>query len=353
MKRDELVGKAQTVLGTVDPTTLGTTLTHEHILHDLSTFFREPAAASDRRFAHEPVQMENLYWVRLHEANNLDNLKFTDEQLATKEVTAFKLAMGDTIVELTTRGPNGRDPLGLARISRATGVNIIMGSGHYIAPLHPPEVESQTEDEIAREIVEDITVGVDHTGIRAGIIGEIGCSLHPTQNELKVLRASVAAQQQTGAALCVHPSPDADEALEICEILKSCGADLTRTIICHVDLFDLSLTTSRRLLDYGCYIANDNFGVEGLFHLPAGGGSVELADTKRINCIVELIADGHLNQLLISHDIATKHRLTAYGGFGFGHITRDVLPIMRMKGISDAQIHTLLVDNPKRILAFV
>lgn len=351
MRQEISAGKVQTVLGIVDASTLGMTLMHEHLLHDMTVHFVEPTAASERSLAYEQVRMDNLWWVRLHESSNLDNLRLTDEQLATKETMLYKLATGNTIVELTTSGVFGRDPLGLVRIACATGLNIIMGTGYDFAALHPPRLATKTEGEITEEIVRDIMVGVGNTGVRAGIIGEIGCSTLE-ESERKVLRCCAVAQQRTGVAISIHPSPSDDLVLEIAKILADAGANLSHTIIGHVDVTGFSRATCHRLADAGCYIGYDNFGLEGLLQLPGVGRAVELSDMQRINDIKRLIADGYLNQLLVSQDIATKHRLVSYGGFGYAHILRDIVPVMRVKGMSDEQIYTLLVENPKRVLSF-
>jgi phosphotriesterase-related protein len=79
---------------------------------------------------------------------------------------------------------------------------------------------------------------------------------------------------------------------------------------------------------------------------------VELSDMQRINNIMQLIGDGYLNQIIVSQDISTKHRLTSYGGLGYAHILRDIVPVMRTKGMTEEQIHKLLVENPKRVLSF-
>ncbi len=104
MRQTELAGRAQTVLGIIDADDLGVTLPHEHLLTDISCYFVEPTEASERKLAHQPITLENLYWVRLHYSNNADNLKLTDEQLAIKEALLYKWAGGDTIVELTNIG---------------------------------------------------------------------------------------------------------------------------------------------------------------------------------------------------------------------------------------------------------
>ncbi len=126
--RPEMAGKAQTVLGVVDADELGITLTHEHLLVNMTVYFREPEEAGNKRLAHMPVSVENLSWLQHHVFGNPDNMRILDESLAIEEAVHFKIEGGSTIVEVSSRGL-GRDPLGLARISRATGLNIIMGSG--------------------------------------------------------------------------------------------------------------------------------------------------------------------------------------------------------------------------------
>ena len=356
MRQGELTGKVQTVLGIIDADCLGVTLPHEHLLLDVPHMFVEPTEASERKLAHQPLTLENLYWVRLNRSNNADNLKLTDEQLVIKEALLYKRAGGDTIVELSIRGM-ARDPLGLARLSRATGLNVIMGAGYYIEASHPPELATMTEEEITEEIVRDITVGVDDTGVRAGIIGEIGCSIPLGDNERKVLRASAAAQQRTGAALNIHPSFSDDLVLENIKIIGDAGADLSRTIIDHLDgtVIQFSPATIRKIADAGCYIEFDTFGhpVLPLFVALTEGRLVgRRSEVDRINAIKCLIDDGYLNHILISHDIFLKSNYVTYGGAGYAHILRNVVPWMRLGGISDEQIHTMMVENPKRVLSF-
>lgn len=355
MKQTELVGKVQTVLGLIDAESLGVTSTHEHLLSDMGVWFVEPAQAIERRLAHEPISLDNLWWVRSHTVLHADNVKLLDEQLAIKEVLLYKWEGGNSLVELTSIGMS-RDPLGLTRIARATGLNIIMGSGYYMGPSHPPELATETEEEIAEEIIRDIMVGVGDTGVHAGIIGEIGCSMPLEESERKVLRASAIAQRSTGAAINVHPSPADDLVLEIIQILRDAGSDLSRTIISHIDLWSFSRDTCRKIADAGCYLEYDRFSTTAELYPPyfLGGRHLKpLSEIQKINDIVELIAEGYLNQILVGQDICFKHCLITYGGCGYAHILRDVVPVMRVNGISDEQIHTLLVENPKRVLQFV
>jgi phosphotriesterase-related protein len=353
MTQEELVGKVQTVLGLIDAESLGITMAHEHVLCDVSAYFVEPTEASERKLAHEPIRMDNLCWVRNHCSSHLDDMKLTDEQVAIKEVMLLKMAGGNTIVDMTCIGLH-RDPLGLCRVSRATGVNIVMGAGYYVALSHPPELADMSEEKIAEGIVRDIMVGVGDTGVRAGIIGEIGCSLPLEENERKVLRACAVAQRRTGVAINIHPSPSDDLALEIIKILDDAGADLSRTVISHVHPWGFSRTTLHTLADAGCYIEYDSFGQPhaGIHPLYFGLVLDFSSAVRRIEDIMQLIADGYLNHILVSQDVCFKHHLVTYGGCGYAHILRDVVPFMRHKGMSDEQIHTLLVENPKRVFPF-
>jgi phosphotriesterase-related protein len=344
----------QTVLGLVEAGSLGVTLMHEHLLTDLSSYFVEPTEASQRKLAYEPVRIENLGWIKTHRMNNIDDLRLTDEQVAIEEAMLYKQAGGKTIVEVSSIGLH-RDPEGLARISRATGLNIIMGSGYYVGASHPPELLRKGEEEIAEEITQDILVGVGDTGIRSGIIGEIGCTIPLLEEEKKVLRASALAQQRTGAAISVHPSSSDDLVLEIMDILGEAGADLHRTIICHVNHFGFSREALCRLADAGCYIEIDNFGQDAIpFPNFVFGHFLETpSDTQRIDAVKKLIKDGYIKQILISGDRCLKQHLTKFGGYGYAHIVNNIVPWMKSMDISDKDIENILVENPKRVLTLL
>ena len=193
--RRALVGKAQTVLGPVEPADLGTTITHEHLLVTLQHVAKEPADPSRRAAFHAPVTIETLGALRFGSQPSKDNLGLADELATIEEVQLYKQAGGCSLVDATSIGL-GRNPGAIARISRATGLNIIMGSSYYVEENYPPEcqVDTKTEDEIVDEIVHDIFEGVEETGVRAGLVGEVGCSTPLTDNERKVLRASGRAQ---------------------------------------------------------------------------------------------------------------------------------------------------------------
>ena len=345
----DLIGKAQTVLGTVPANELGISLTHEHLLVDLGSTFSPPDDATSYSFAYQPVTTENLWWVRYNYGGNKDNMELLDEDTAIAEAARFKKSGGQTIVDATSVGIK-RDPLGLARIARATGLNVIMGSGYYVHDYHPKSIVDKSEDEIVEEIVADITEGVGDTGIRSGVIGEVGCSWPLDENERKSLRAAARAQRLTGAPLLIHPGRNPQAPLEIMEIVRESGGNPTRTIMSHVDRTIFDNDTLDKLAETGCFIEFDLFGSETTFY---PFSPIDMPnDGKRLDFFMHLRDEGRLGQVLMAQDICNKHRLTKYGGHGYAHILENVKPIMRRKGFLAEEIDQILVGNPARALAF-
>ena len=188
------VGMVQTVLGDVEPSSLGMTMTHEHLLITFGRWQREAGVQSpvqppqDPR-ASQPISMNNLGWVRRYWSSHPENSGMDDEALAIEEAMLFKNAGGGTMVDATNPDLK-RDPEALVRISQATGLHVVMGAGHYVDENHPLDMDERTEEDIFIRIVADVTEGCDGTTIKAGIIGEIGCSAPLTANEAKALRAA-------------------------------------------------------------------------------------------------------------------------------------------------------------------
>ena len=358
MKRGELRGKVQTVLGLISPEDLGITLPHEHCLIDILIWFEEPKASSEKFLAYQPVSLENLGWVRYHPTSNLDNLRLLDEESAIKETLRYKYSGGNSLVDVTSIGL-GRDPLGLARISRATGLNIIMGTGYYVKQAIPSGIRL-TEEAMTEGMARDILEGAGDTGIRAGIIGELGMQWPTGDWEKMALRAAAIAQKQTGAPINIHLGRSPDSPFEVIEVLSGAGADISRVVLSHIERTVFDHDRLVKLAKTGCYIEYDTFSIEG-FGEPvrmvlSEDNPVKMdwpSDAQRINQIMALINEGFLNQILISSDMCRKHRLWSYGGPGYAHILENVVPLMRDKGMPEEHIHTLLVENPKRMLQFV
>ena len=347
MASSEQKGKVQTVLGPVDPGDLGPPTTHEHLLIDFTVLFTPPAEATERGKAFAPVTLENLAWVRYNTFANEDNLELYDEKVAVFEADLFKAQGGGTIVDATTIGI-GRDPLALARVSRAAGVHVVMGAGYYVEASHPDDMDERTVDELTRQIIDEVTVGVDDTGVKAGIIGELGCMWPATENEQKVLVAAARAQQETGAAILIHTGRNPGSPAQVLDILTGEGADVKRVIMGHMERTIQDDEGIIELAKTGCVLEYDLFGWEDSHYTLADYDLPN--DSYRLDKIKMLIDNGFVSQIVTAHDVFAKSRLVSYGGNGISHILENMVPRMRERGITDEQIDTILVGNPARML---
>ena len=329
-------GKVQTVLGEIDSTDLGVTHTHEHILMDISALFEEPEDPELRKRFHQPLSMEILGWVRYKHGVNLDNSRLDSVEMMIEETRLFKQAGGGTLVEATSMGL-GRNPEGLARVARGGGINIVMGASYYVGAAHPAGMDDKTEDEIVDEIVGDVSRGAGDTGVKSGIIGEVGCTWPLDDNERKVLRASARAQRLTGAPLLIHPGRHNDSPLEIIGNLRDAGADISRTIMGHLDRTIEDRDTLKALAETGCYLEYDLFGVEDSFYFWNPLKDL-MNDAERLRLIAWLVEEGHGDQILTSHDMSGKNRLVRYGGHGYAHTLENITPHMRRRGFREEVI---------------
>ena len=345
------VGQVQTVLGPVAPEALGVTLTHEHLFIDLTGVLPgRPTGAGLHDVYDQPLSADNVGLVRHHAVPNLDTARLSDIDVAITEAGYFRRRGGGTLVDATN--PDiGRDPVNLAAVAHATGLNIVMGSGHYVDVAHPRDMGSRSEDDIVEEIVGELSDGVDDTGIRPGIIGEIGCSWPLTPGERKVLRAAGRAQAMTGAPLLIHPGRDETAPQEITHVLDEAGADLSHTIISHLDRTIFDKTALKRLAETGVFLEWDLFGREQ--HYYWANPAIDMPhDGQRIADIAWIIEQGYGERVVVAHDICTKDRLLKYGGHGYHYILSRIVPRMRYRGYSDEQIDAILVGNPASALTF-
>ena len=347
MALDEQRNRVQTVLGTIMPEELGPTMTHEHLMIDFGVMFTQPTRTEDANMVDKPVTMENLGWIRQYCYSNHDNLKLLNQETAIAEAIHYKNTGGGTIVDATTAGI-GRDPRSLENISRLSGINIVMGAGYYVNSAHPKEVDDMDEDDLTERIIEQVTIGVDGTGIKAGIIGEIGCTWPLTKNEKKVLRASAYAQKETGSSILIHPGRSETAPIEILQILDNAGASLNRVIMGHLDRTVDSVQELKVIADTGCGLEWDLFGNEISFYQPSDFDMP--SDAQRMDLIRTMIDYGALDRIVISHDICTKHRLVKYGGHGYGYILEHIVPRMKGRGFTTEEIDAITKTNAASFL---
>ena len=343
-------GKVQAVLGNIEPNQVGATTTHEHLIINFSMMLRPPRDNMGREMCHKPVTMENLGWIRQFCYSNLDNLLVLNETTAIEEAILYRANGGGTIVDATTIGI-GRNPSALARISKESGINIVMGAGYYVDSAQIDEVRNMDEESITETIIKELTIGMDDTNIKAGIIGEIGCTWPLEDNERKVLRAAAKAQAKTGASILIHPGRHQEAPKEILNELDKAGADLSRVIMGHLDRTVDSIGGLSEIASFGCVLEWDLFGVEVSYYQPADFDMPN--DIQRLDYIREMMNMGLSDRIVLAQDICTKHRLAKYGGHGYGYILEHIVPRMRMKGFSEEEIKALMVDTPTRMLTIV
>ena len=163
----------------------------------------------------------------------------------------------------------------LSQISKSTGVHVISGTAFYVDSFIPQQYRDWSVAEMADFMVKEIVEGVGDEGIRCGVIGEVGCSYPLTDLEKKSLQAAAIAQKRTGAPLIIHPGRDEKSPMEILDVLEASGADISHTVMSHLDrtIFDNGklLEVAKR----GCFLEYDLFGIE-CSHFQVYKGTVDL-----------------------------------------------------------------------------
>ena len=355
-----MAGKVMTVQGPIDPDQLGPTLMHEHLF---ITLYKGVAPDDNTPATDWCLWDQELTIDKLDQARDRkpirDNWVLVDERTAIDEAMEFRYHGGGAIVEVTSIGIR-RDPVAISRVSQATGLNVVMGAGWYQKLYHPADMDRRTVEDMTDEIVRDVTVGVGGTGIRSGIIGEVGIEGNPiTENEIKSIRASGRASRATGAPISFHRGGNGRERLAVIGILGEEGTDLSRVIFGHSDTISGNLDLMLELLSHGVYIQFDLLGRVGvpLRFVPPGDDIsmfVTSAGTAAVaEAIPKLIEAGYADRILLSQDVCTKMQLKRYGGTGYSFILEKFLPEMRHRGVSEEHVQMMMVDNPKRILTFV
>jgi len=334
-----------TVRGPVSAQAIGITLPHEHILIDQS-----PSVIADHHTAgsyESTLSPELIPLVKRDPRAVRDNLIMQDVTLATRELGYFFEQGGGTVIDMTNIGM-GRNPEGLKEISHVTGLHIITSTGFYVEDMHPEFVREAGIEKLADLMIEELTEGINSTTIKAGMIGEIGTSTILTDQEEKVLRAAARAQRETDAPMNIHlATMKGREGPKVLNILEKEGVNLNRVVLSHMDFVCDDFSHLSKLARRGVFLEFDSFGanfiVENQNFIPPN-------DEEKVKALKHLIDDGFKEQLLISQDVCFKIQLKAFGGPGYDHIVRHVLPFMDKEGIDNETIRTIMINNPQRLL---
>ncbi|MDL2218157.1 phosphotriesterase [Christensenellaceae bacterium OttesenSCG-928-M15] len=359
------MAKIMTVLGAIAPEELGVTSMHEHILMtggcwrkmylDRHPGIKEPVRGDAK------VTLSNTGILRRNnmlcdDAQNLD-----DEEAMCGEVQDFKESGGNTILELSVPGLRG-DTEGVRRISKKTGVNVVMATGFYLESSWPEELKAYHTDDYYAYMMNEYENGIDGTDIKPGLL-KIGMG-GLTKNEEMALRAACRVHHKTGLSMTIHPpSGHGGDARALIKILKEEGMDLSRTVIAHLggSLFSsdmkynilhpedwkLKLDYAKTLMDAGLNISIE-FLNQSDMEMEA---DVNPTDWMKMAGLVALIEQGYANQIVLGTDLCAKPMARRFGGEGYCRLTSFVLPALKnVAGVSSYAIRTIMEENPKRIL---
>jgi predicted metal-dependent phosphotriesterase family hydrolase len=318
---------AMTALGRVPGDQLGTVLPHEHV------------------------------FINLMRERRADGL-IVDEEVVTAEVATFRDLGGGTIVDLTTAeltagaAPDSsatppvpgstRSPenvAAVARVARTTGLNVVLGTGHYRDPfLDRDWFDRHDADAIAAEIVRDLTEGFPGTDVRAGVIGEIGADKwYISAAEERSFRAAARAHTVTGAAIYTHAARWPVGVAQL-DLLRSEEVDPSRIAIGHCD----TVTTPGYVLEIanrGAYVGIDTIN------------SAHPAEVRRrVEMVLALVRAGYLDRILLSHDVCLLSQLGAYGGNGYSFVQSTFRERLLEAGLNAEEFDHICTANPARLL---
>jgi phosphotriesterase-related protein len=333
----------RTVLGDVAAADLGVTLVHEHLHIDASHLVsRHGYVAGGEAGPFDPATAAECRW---NPAAHPDNYRMTDAEAVREDLADYRSLGGRAIVDATPRDL-GRSPRALRGLAEESGLHVVMGTGYYLEATHRAWLPAGDEEAATYAgIVAEHDAGTD--GVRPGIIGEIGTSDPPTCSELAVLRGAARAAAATGLPLTVHLHPWGHNGPRVVEAVLDTGLAPGRVLLNHVSTAAGAAGYLRELLDAGVLLGFDLFGFD---HSLLGLGRYPPGDDVVADAVVSLLSDGYLDQVLLSQDVGVRTRLRRYGGWGYGHLLRHVVPLLIARGLRDTDIIGLLTRNPGRYL---
>ena len=303
------------VLGPIDTDALGFTLMHEHIM-----------------IANWSMRQAFADWIDAEQI----------VEYAAGELVKAKEAGVKTVADLTPINI-GRDIHVIREVAARSGVQIIAATGLYYH--EDPWLVGWEPDQIVDWLARDITDGIQGTASKAGIIKCATDHLGVTDMNRKLLVVAARLQRRTGVPISTHTLAENRSGLAQIEVFAEEGVDLSRVVIGHCDDSD-DLDYLGEILEHGCFIGMDRFGLEMI-----------LPTAKREATIAELCRSGYASQMVLSHDACCHIDFYPDQGmralvplWNFRHIPDDVLPALRKAGVSEEDVQTMTVGNPRRVL---
>ncbi|MBV9597640.1 MAG: phosphotriesterase [Chloroflexi bacterium] len=313
-----------TAHGSVDSSRVGVTLMHEHIFvlsSEILLNYPDVWGDEDQRVAE-----------------------------AARQLDALAAHGVQTIVDLTALG-QGRFIPRIQRVADRTSINIVVATGLYTFGDVPfyfrargANRSAEGVDALTDTFVRDITSGIGDTGVRAGILKCATDAAGLTRDVERVLRAVAQAHRSTGVPISTHTHVRTRRGLDQQRIFREEGVDLSRVVIGHSgDSTDIQYL--EELIAAGSYLGMDRFGIDTI-----------LSFDERVNVVVQLCERGHAGRMVLSHDYSTfidwfpeRDIPVRFPNWHYLHIPQAVVPALKQRGVTDEQIHSMLVDNPRRI----
>ncbi|MFE2376679.1 phosphotriesterase [Streptomyces sp. NPDC059398] len=339
----------QTVTGAVPAAELGLVLPHEHLFNNLSGVLDEPSYRFSAALKDEPVSAASAWALRHDPYCCADNIAAKPVDDVLREVAAFQAVGGGTIVDATSSAAIGRDPRRLLDLARRSGIGVVMGCGAYLEKFEAGRITASTVEEQAAAIRDELAHGVGDSGVRPGVIGEIGVSPQFTEAERGSLRAAALAQLDHPAVpLMVHLPGWQRRAHEVLDIvLDEIGVAPGKVVLAHMDPSGADVGYQRAVADRGVWLEFDMIGMDVTF--PKEGESP--ASTATADAVAGHVRHGHAGQLLLSHDLFLKQMWTQHGGNGFIHVPTVFTEMLVARGVDRDLIGTLTRQNPARMLS--
>ena len=319
-------GMINTALGPISPDKLGTTLVHEHFAFAYPGWFADSTIVP---YDYKAVLKTNLGVIK----------------------TAKKYGI-KTIIDATTNDVGGRDPKLYKELAKKTGINIICSTGLYTEHEGSPAywttkaIWGMDISKMMSELfIREITQGIGKTGVKAGVI-KIGSGPKMSAYETAVHKAAVVAQKATGVPIITHTEGPTG-GVEQAELLLAEGADPKRVMIGHVSN-SKDIEYHKAILAKGVYIAFDRIGLD----------IITPFDVNLKN-VAELCKQGYVKQIMLSHDtvnvwlgrqtVLPEKFQPAFANWRIDHISKDFLPALKAQGVTDEQIKTMMVENPRNL----
>lgn len=299
----------RTVTGDIAPATAGVTLVHEHVIVDTSDALGDP------------------------------DLRVNDPAVAARELDIPGPIGIDSIVNASP-SDMGSQPELVVETASLSRKNIIQGAGLFRDATYPRSVQDTSVDELADRFSTEVRSGISGTKVKAGVFGEIGFSPEGiSPRERKVALAVAMAHLACGAPILTHTF-EGQFAIEHTDIFLKGGVDPMRIAVGHLDCNN-DLGVHVELASRGCFLAYDRIGILRT-----------QSDEKRVEIVLKMLDRGYLGQLMLSSDTAKRSRLRANGGRGYSVVLEDFVGLLTAAGVSMNEVNTILIDNPRRFLAF-